>query len=616
MAGACLTALLLLVLPVLPATAAAASPVQLSSPSVSPASGTTATTITFRVKYRNSDRIAPDWVRVHVGSVTRDMQPTTGSTSWRWGVVFEATAQLPAGTWTPSFEAMDLNSASGSVTATDSVTITPPPAPTPKPTPPPTPKPTPPPTPPPTPAPTPPPTPAPTPKPTPKPTPAPTPKPTLAPTPAPTATPRPTAAPTAAPRATPKPTPKPTAAPRATPKPTAAPRATPAVSTPAATPTPAATQKPSSGAGTPPTPKPSDDEPAASPSELAVSPEPTASTEPGVAVVVPGPGGSGAGGTDGSGGNPGGSDGGGRGIGPVNDGDPSLARGLGGPTPGDLVTQLLPIIVLIAGAVAMVMAFLIFGKRRRDGEPTDSDEVLAANAAMGLGFVPAPRLAPAMVPAEASPAAAMAPAAPKVPAAASPAAASPAAAMAPAAPKVPAAASPAAAPVPMAAAAAVAAMQEMRDAGPAPMADAHMPRWRRPSLVEARKADPTRFIAADAKLTFDGRASDAVTGLERRRIRYRLVSLLDAPDEVRGVEIGSLDEGDEVVLVEKRGTYRRVLCPDGRDGWVHKMTLGDVVLDASDAATRASADDAPAVGGFEDALRRYRESPRQFFGEA
>ena len=235
------------------------------------------------------------------------------------------------------------------------------------------------------------------------------------------------------------------------------------------------------------------------------------------------------------------------------------------------LTQLLPVIVLAAGGVAMAMAFLVFGKRRRDGQPTDTDEVLAANAATGLGYVPTPSLEPAAA--------------------------------------VPV-------PVPVAAAAAVAAMQTVADLGPAPEIDGHMPRWRRPSLMEARKADPTRFIAADAKLTFDGRASAAVTGLERRRIRYRLVSLLDEPDEVRGVEIGSLDEGDEVVLVEKRGTYWRVLCPDGRDGWVHKMTLGDVVDSAAAADSWTSGDEAPPAGGFEDVLRGYHESPRQFFGEA
>ena len=117
-----------------------------------------------------------------------------------------------------------------------------------------------------------------------------------------------------------------------------------------------------------------------------------------------------------------------------------------------------------------------------------------------------------------------------------------------------------------------------------------------------------------ARLTFDGRAQEAVTGLERRRIRYRLVSLLDMPDEVRGVEIGSLDEGDEVVLMEKRGTYWRVLCPDGREGWLHKMTLGDAVIESA-PDTWTSADEGPAAGGFEDILRAYTESRRQF-GEA
>ena len=102
-------------------------------------------------------------------------------------------------------------------------------------------------------------------------------------------------------------------------------------------------------------------------------------------------------------------------------------------------------------------------------------------------------------------------------------------------------------------------------------------------------------------------------GLERRRIRYRMVSLLDAPDEVRGVEIASLDEGDEVVLIEKRGTYWRVLCPDGREGWLHKMTLGDVVIATSGAADSwTSADEGPAVGSFEDVLRAYNESRSQF----
>ncbi|HUP55195.1 MAG TPA: hypothetical protein VM408_06795, partial [Methylomirabilota bacterium] len=30
-------------------------------------------------------------------------------------------------------------------------------------------------------------------------------------------------------------------------------------------------------------------------------------------------------------------------------------------------------------------------------------------------------------------------------------------------------------------------------------------------------------------------------------------------------------------LLEKQGVYWLVLCPDGREGWIHKMTLGEVV---------------------------------------
>jgi hypothetical protein len=136
--------------------------------------------------------------------------------------------------------------------------------------------------------------------------------------------------------------------------------------------------------------------------------------------------------------------------------------------------------------------------------------------------------------------------------------------------------------------------------------------------MEARKADPTRGVVAPAMhLTFSGDVGAAVDGLERRLIRYRLVSLLDAPDEIRGVEIGVLDEGDEVVLLEKRGTYWRVLCPDGREGWLHKMTLGDVVIDPSTSRgdTWTAGDDGPVVGGFEDMMRAYLERRGQF-GEA
>jgi hypothetical protein len=80
-------------------------------------------------------------------------------------------------------------------------------------------------------------------------------------------------------------------------------------------------------------------------------------------------------------------------------------------------------------------------------------------------------------------------------------------------------------------------------------------------------------------MSFDNGLVSAIEGHERRIIRYRVVRLLDAPDELRSSDIGQLDQGDEVQLLERSGAYWLVLCPDGRQGWLHKMTLGDVVSD-------------------------------------
>jgi hypothetical protein len=114
-----------------------------------------------------------------------------------------------------------------------------------------------------------------------------------------------------------------------------------------------------------------------------------------------------------------------------------------------------------------------------------------------------------------------------------------------------------------------------------------MPRWRRPSLLQARKADPIRDNTPAPRLTFDKALTGPLDGRERRVIRYRVVRLLDAPDELRGTEIGYLDQGDEVQLIEKQGAYWLVLSPDGQQGWLHKMVLGDTIEErpASDGPT-------------------------------
>ena len=190
-------------------------------------------------------------------------------------------------------------------------------------------------------------------------------------------------------------------------------------------------------------------------------------------------------------------------------GDPAVA----GPLGDDGMGRLILIAATISTGITLLIAFLFFGRRRRDEEPIQRELATAAAAAYGE----------------------------------SPAVAAPI------------------------------------DPGTGGT-DVDLPRWRRPSLIAARKSDPQRDggpMATAARMTFAGVAGSAA--LERRRVRYRIVRLLDRPDELTGTTVGSLDEGDEVAVVEQSGLYRRVETPDGRSGWIHKMTLGDVLDEPAEA---------------------------------
>jgi hypothetical protein len=98
--------------------------------------------------------------------------------------------------------------------------------------------------------------------------------------------------------------------------------------------------------------------------------------------------------------------------------------------------------------------------------------------------------------------------------------------------------------------------------------DAHIPRWRRPSVQSARK-ERRGLEVAHVPAAF----TDNEPGGERRRVRYRLVRVMSLPDEIQGEEVGLLDRGDEVELVRSTGAYRLVRTPYGQEGWVHQMTL-------------------------------------------
>lgn len=358
-----------------------------------------------------------------------------------------------------------------------------------------------------------------------------------------TIAPLPTAAPTPTPKPTPAPTPKPTPVPTATPRPTSepTPRAT---ATPVGTPAPAgtATAAPTSTGGSGPTGAPSDT-PTSSPGATSgPTPGDGGSATPvpaddAIGVVVPGIDPGTGGGTD----QGGGTDPGNGSIDPTTGGGATPGRGGSGGTLDALLSAVgtvtfgrpalepLSLAFTLATTSTVVgasMAFSLFGKRRQDGEQPAPDDVMAARAMSGVALV----------------------------------------ATALGAPGAPGATTPTA----------------PQDA------ELDMPRWRRPSLIEARKLDPMRDATIAPRLSFDHGLVGPLDGRERRLIRYSVVRLLDTPDELRGAETGFVDQGDEVQLLEKRGVYWLVLCPDGRQGWIHKMTLGDVVGEPDGNAASAS----------------------------
>jgi hypothetical protein len=108
--------------------------------------------------------------------------------------------------------------------------------------------------------------------------------------------------------------------------------------------------------------------------------------------------------------------------------------------------------------------------------------------------------------------------------------------------------------------------------------DAEMPRWRRPSLMAARRSAPGSAEAmASERITFERGVVRPDAGREVRTIRYRMVRVADRPDQLLSAELGWLDQDDEVELIEPWGAYWRIRTPLGLEGWVHRTTLGEPV---------------------------------------
>ena len=102
--------------------------------------------------------------------------------------------------------------------------------------------------------------------------------------------------------------------------------------------------------------------------------------------------------------------------------------------------------------------------------------------------------------------------------------------------------------------------------------EANMPRWRRPSLLEARHADYSRMTPTNR---MPMRFADDDTELDVRVVRYAVVPVLDRPDEVLGLRQGDLASGDEVQVLGSSSAFVEVLCPNGDRGWIHRTTLGE-----------------------------------------
>lgn len=109
--------------------------------------------------------------------------------------------------------------------------------------------------------------------------------------------------------------------------------------------------------------------------------------------------------------------------------------------------------------------------------------------------------------------------------------------------------------------------------GPETDPEANMPRWRRPSLLEARRSDPR---GSDAIVRTPMRFGDAGTESgDIRVVRYAVVPVLDRPDEVLGLRVSDLGSGDEVRVLGSSGAFLEVMCPNGDQGYVHRTTLGN-----------------------------------------
>ena len=99
--------------------------------------------------------------------------------------------------------------------------------------------------------------------------------------------------------------------------------------------------------------------------------------------------------------------------------------------------------------------------------------------------------------------------------------------------------------------------------------EAGIPRWRRPSLQAARQSRGLPPAQPKEPLRF----AVGTPTLDRRIVDYRMVRVADRPDDLDGEELGRLDRGDEVEVIQREKGFALVRAPDGLQGWVVASTL-------------------------------------------
>ena len=107
-------------------------------------------------------------------------------------------------------------------------------------------------------------------------------------------------------------------------------------------------------------------------------------------------------------------------------------------------------------------------------------------------------------------------------------------------------------------------------------AEAHMPRWRRPSVKAGRFGGAPRSASAQRRppLLFVGPPSADV---ERFEVRYDVVVLLSEPDEVHGRPVEELDLGDEIEVLSLGSAWVQARTPTSHQGWLPRMTVEPLV---------------------------------------